>query len=178
MKDIGTTKWIARQEIEKMARDILRQHNLETLPINPVLLANRIGIKVNNAKFSDDSIAAMIAKRGDNIMVLVNQDDPPYRKRFSIAHEIAHHFLHLFEDGEIIDKEADLFRGIGVNDFNNISDKRRQEYQSNMFAAALLMPEDILRSEFKKGLSSDELAIIFGVSNESMAIRLSQLGLI
>jgi Zn-dependent peptidase ImmA (M78 family) len=102
MKDSCTTKWLSRQEIEKKARDILRQHSLATLPINPILLANRIGIKVNNAKFSDDTIAAMIAERGDNIMVLVNQDDPPYRKRFSIAHELTHHFLHLFEDGEFI----------------------------------------------------------------------------
>lgn len=172
------TKWIPRLEIEKMARDILRQHGLETIPINPVLLANRLGITVNNAKFSDDTVAAMIAKRGANIMLLVNNDDPPYRKRFSIAHELGHHFLHLITDGEFIDNEADLFRGLSDQDEPILQDRRSQEIQSNMFAAALLMPEDILRKEFNKGLSNDELAINFGVSKEAMAIRLSQLRLI
>ena len=68
--------WIPRKEIEQKARDILRQHGLKTIPINPVSLANRLGIKVNNAKFSDDSISAMIAKRGENMIVIVSRRGP------------------------------------------------------------------------------------------------------
>jgi Zn-dependent peptidase ImmA (M78 family) len=176
------TAWIPRQEIEQKARDILRQHGLETIPINPVLLANKLGIKVNNAKFSDDSISAMIARRGENILLLVAQDDPPFRKRFSIAHELGHHFLHLLEDGEFIDKEADLFRGLEEEaeeeDLTSLTEKRRQEIQSNIFAAALLMPKDIVLEEYKKGLTTEQMAIRFGVSKEAIAIRLSQLRLI
>jgi Zn-dependent peptidase ImmA (M78 family) len=170
--------WIPRNEIEQKARDVLRQHGLQTVPINPVSLANRLGIKVNNAKFSDDSISAMIAKRGENIMLLVAEQDPPYRKRFSIAHELGHHFLHLIEDGEFIDKEADLFRGIEDENVEKLNEKSWVEVQSNIFAAALLMPKDMLKKEFEKGLSVDELALMFGVSKEAMAIRLSQLELI
>lgn len=177
-KKTGAIQWLSRQEIEQKARDILRQHGLETIPINPVSLANQLGIQVNNAKFNNDTIAAMIAKRGDNLMLLVNQDDPPYRKRFSIAHELGHHFLHLISDGEFVDKESDLFRGVEFEDSKAFLDRDRQEVQANIFAAALLMPEDMVREEFKNVSSVDELAIKFGVSSQAMAIRLTILGLI
>ena len=46
-----------------------------------MVLANREGIKVNNAKFSDDNLVGMIVKRGDDVTMLVNYNDPPFRKR-------------------------------------------------------------------------------------------------
>ena len=49
------------------ARDVRRAHRLETIPVDPVILANRLGIKVYNAKFADDNLVGMIAKRGGNL---------------------------------------------------------------------------------------------------------------
>ena len=94
------------------------------------MLANRLGMKVNNAKFSDDNVVGMIAKRGENLTLLVNQSDPPYRKRFTIAHELGHHFLHLMGDGEFIDGEADLFRMPQVDDVKEVTSDRRLEIQA------------------------------------------------
>ena len=48
---------------------------------------------VNNAKFSDDNLLdALLSECGDKVTLLVNGSDPPYRKRFTIAHELGHHF--------------------------------------------------------------------------------------
>ena len=99
-----------RSEIEQQAKEVLSQHGLYSLPVDPVRLANRIGVKVNNAKFADDAWAALIARRNRTTRIFVEQSDPPYRKRFSIAHELGHHFLHLLDDGEIVDKRTDMFR--------------------------------------------------------------------
>jgi Zn-dependent peptidase ImmA (M78 family) len=109
--------------------------------------------------------------------LLVNHSDPPYRKRFTIAHELGHHFLHLLEDGEFVDGEADLFRQPHDSEETEITPKRRQEIQANMFAAALLMPEDAVRSEWQEMQSIGELARRFNVSETAMGIRLDQLGL-
>src|SRR3954447_5823080 len=158
------TQFLPRDEIEKRANEILRQHGLETVPVDPVVLANRLGIKVFNAKFSDDSLVGMIAKRGADVTLLVNQSDPPARKRFTIAHELGHHFLHLMEDGEFVDGEANLFRqGVPEDDASKMSPERRREIQANMFAAALLMPEDQVRQEWKRHQSIEALARKFNV---------------
>jgi Zn-dependent peptidase ImmA (M78 family) len=174
--ETDTVPFLQRSEIESRARDVLKRHNLTTVPIDPLLLANREGIKVNNAKFSDDNLVGMIAKRGDDVTMLVKYDDPPFRKRFTIAHELGHHFLHLLQGGEYVDKEANLFRQ-QLGDEPEIIPSRRQEIQANMFASSLLMPDDEVRRYWKERPSIEELAKIFKVSNEAMGYRVASLGL-
>ena len=170
-------KRATRSEIERRARDVLSQHGLYSLPVDPVLLANKIGVKVNNAKFADDAWAALIAKRNQVTRVFVEQSDPPYRKRFSIAHELGHHFLHLPEDGEIVDKRADMFREREPIT-GQISDDRIREIQANWFAAALLMPADLTRAEWNRTPSVRHMARLFNVSEEAMGYRLDTLNLL
>ncbi|HVU86441.1 MAG TPA: ImmA/IrrE family metallo-endopeptidase [Pirellulales bacterium] len=173
----ATTPFIAQAEIEKRAADVLRTHGLYSVPVDPVTLANREGIKVHNARFSDESLSGMISKRGDAVTMLVNQSDPPYRKRFTIAHELGHHFLHLLSDGDFVDSTIDLFR---ENDSGADApvDQRRPEIQANQFAAALLMPADLVRQEFNRTQDLLELAKTFNVSEAAMGFRLSRLGLV
>ena len=169
--------YLTREEIEDRAADVLRHHGLEMIPVDPVALAARIGITVHNAKFADDSISGMIAKRGDEVMLLVDRDDSPYRKRFTIAHEIGHHFLHLQGDGEFVDGEANLFRQQHNDPQTDPTDQRRQEIQANLFASALLMPADKVREAWKLTKSVDQLARQFVVSAMAMGYRIDSLGL-
>jgi Zn-dependent peptidase ImmA (M78 family) len=168
--------FLLRAEVEQRARDVLKRHNLTTVPIDPVVLANREGIKVNNAKFSDDNLVGMIVKRGDEVSMLVNQSDPPFRKRFTIAHELGHHFLHLMQDGEYVDKEANLFRQ-QVGEDVEMTPMRRREIQANMFASSLLMPEQEVKRYWNERRSIEALAAIFNVSNAAMGFRITTLGL-
>ena len=168
--------FLTRQQVESRARDVLRRHGLTSIPVDPVILANRLGIAVHNAKFSDETIVGMIAKRGSDLTLLVNQSDPPYRKRFTIAHELGHHFLHLLEDGEFVDSEADLFRQPHEGQ-QEVTPERRREIQANMFAAALLMPEEEVVDHWKTSRSVEQMARVFNVSESAMGIRIDQLGL-
>ena len=169
-------KRLNRTDVEDLVKEILVQHGLFSVPVDPVILANKLGVKVNNAKFVDDSWAAMISKRDDAIRIFVEQSDPPYRKRFSIAHELGHHFLHLPQDGEIVDKRADMFRQRAPAE-EAISPERLREIQANWFAAALLMPADLVRREWELNSNLKKLAIQFNVSEEAMGYRLDSLGL-
>jgi Zn-dependent peptidase ImmA (M78 family) len=163
---------INTSEIESRASQILKEHGLFSLPVDPVSLANNIGIKVNNAVFSDDNLSGLIAKRGSSISILVNKSDPPYRKRFTIAHELGHHFLHLLSDGEFVDKKVDLFRDTEGGD-----QSKKIEVQANQFAAALLMPSELVKSEYKKNNDISDLARKFNVSEDAMGYRLQRLRL-
>jgi Zn-dependent peptidase ImmA (M78 family) len=169
-----TTPPLTRREIEDQATEILRTHGLFSIPVDPVTLANREGIRVNNAKFSDENLSGLVAKRGPNVTILVNQSDVPFRKRFTIAHELGHHFLHLLAaDGDFVDTQVDLFRDAEAGE----SGSRTVEVQANQFAAALLMPEGLVREAFGRTQNLSELARLFNVSEEAMAIRLGRLGL-
>lgn len=168
--------FLTRQEVEKRAADVLREHGLDSIPVDPVVLANRLGMAVYNATFFDENIVGTIVKRGDQITLYINESAPPFRKRFTIAHELGHYFLHLFADGEFVDGEANLFRQ-PQDEQHSLSLRHRQEIQSNLFAAALLMPEESVRSEWKKLRSVDALARKFNVSETAMGLRVGQLGL-
>lgn len=165
-----------RSEVESRAKEVLTQHGLYSVPIDPVLLANQIGVAVYNAKFSADTWAGLISKRNQTTQIFVEQSDPPYRKRFSIAHELGHHFLHLVEDGEIIDSRADMFREKEPSG-ESMSTERIREIQANWFAAALLMPEDLVRMEWRKTPDMRRMAELFNVSEEAMGYRLDALDL-
>lgn len=174
-QETKTAPFLERSEVEKRAKEVREEHNLTTIPIDPVLLANRLGVKVLNAKFWDDNLVGTIEKRGDDMRILVKQSDPPSRKRFTIAHELGHLFLHLADDGEYLDKEANLFR-LRDGDDTTIQN-RSQEIQANMFASSLLMPEEEVRRYWAERPSIRELARIFRVSNAAMGYRVASLGL-
>ena len=108
--------------------------------------------------------------------MLVNQAAGPYRKRFTIAHELAHHVLHLPADGTLVDHEADLFRPF-CDQQGSLSAEQRREAQANQFAVALLMPEQAVRSAWERHRSVAALARRFNVSAEAMGRRIDQLGL-
>ncbi len=166
-----------KAEIEIKAQEILKDHNLLQLPIDPLKVAHALNIKVMNAKFSGPGIAGALSKRGDYVSILVDYDDRPARKRFSIAHEIGHYILHVkaADDYEIVDNE-DNFRTT-INDLESWDNERRMEWEANVFAAALLMSEELVRKEWNSEKDLKMLAWKFQVSESAMAIRLSSLNL-
>lgn len=168
---------LTRKEIETRAQQVLQSANAAALPIDPISLANAAGIKVHTAEFSDSYLSGMISKRGPETVILVKQTDPDSRKRFTIAHELGHHFLHLTdkEDGAFVDNTINLFRE-QFHDHSPEAD-RKQETEANRFAAALLMPEALMRREFAQNPDIDYLAWKFGVSEQAMGYRIAELGL-
>lgn len=172
------TDMLTRQDIESRAQEVLQLTGSSNLPIDPVTLANAAGIKVHTAEFSNGNLSGMISKRGPESVILVKQTDPNTRKRFTIAHELGHHFLHLTdqEDGAFVDDTINLFRE-QFQDHDHPAVNRQQETEANRFAAALLMPEPLMRREFALHPDIDYLAWKFGVSEQAMGYRIAELGL-
>ncbi len=169
--------WVARrEEIEEAARKVLRDHGLMNVVVDPVKLAHALGARVFNAKFGEGHVQGLVARRQGTTQVYVETDDPPYRKRFTIAHEIGHLVLHLGPgDGEIVDT-ADAFRTETDPDAAWTAERRR-EWEANVFAAALLMEADLVRTKWMEIQSLEGMAEWFQVSRQAMALRLGFLGL-
>ena len=119
------------------------------------------------------NVSGFIKRVGNNVYIGIESDEAPFRKRFTLAHELGHYILHPQKgDFEEIDfREKIDFTGQGKYS----TDPREQE--ANAFAAELLMPEEQVREYFNIYHFHEILAYIFGVSYEAMKNRLDNLGL-
>lgn len=102
--------------------------------------------------------------------VVLKADEPPLRRRFTLAHEVGHWVCQVREGNEapVYCRAADIAP----------TADRALEREANVFAAELLMPEPALREEFARAASAAELATWFGVSEEAMGWRLYNVGLV
>jgi len=136
----------------------------KSLPVNIVSLCNSFGIRVYEVESWAEN-SGMIKKNsdGDSYSIYVNATHSKARRRFTIAHELAHWILHrdIIGDGILDDG---LYRS-GL--------PTPVEVEANRFAADILMPKLQVNEEWQKPDCDLEcMASIFGVSRQAMAIRL------
>lgn len=136
----------------------------ESCPIKVVALARELGIRVKRTSQWDDSICGAIFKDSDGrFTIWTNAKHHENRRRFTVAHELAHFVLHRDAIGDGIEDDA-LFRS---------SLGGLIERQANAYAAELLMPMKQVQNCIKEGASSiEQLAACMRVSKTAMSIRL------
>lgn len=141
----------------------------EKIPVDVRRIARRLGIEVQDVELSPHISGKLVRKDG-GFKILVNAAHSNNRRRFTIAHEIAHFVLHseLFEH-EIVDNE--MYRSEQVSN--------AYETQANNYAAELLMPKNLiyrraleLRASHKDNQILEIMAREFQVSRDAMRIRL------
>lgn len=140
---------------------------MQDIPVDVRALGAALGLKIIASNLDDD-VSGKIERdwRGDFI-ITVNLNHSETRKRFTIAHEIAHYVLHR-------DKISD-----GIVDDGLYRDKRLSsavERQANRYAAEILMPwpKVIDDPDFFSG-NTVSLANRFGVSPAVAEIRVKEL---
>ncbi len=160
-----------KNEIESSTQDLLKgaYSSLDSLtpPINLGPILKQFGLTVKYAVFSDPTISGAYDK--EEKIIYVSNDDTYTRKLFTIAHELGHFILHKDKNREIFYRQ-DMAR-LGLEDLED-------EQQANWFAAALLMPEKLVKKYWDLTKNIDELATIFGTSPAATYFRLKNLHLI
>jgi len=157
-----------RAPLDTMA--VIAEHQ-RSAPVDLVAITHALGISVHTAPLGN-GISGMLkrdAVRGgpSGFEIVLNSHEPPNRRQFTLAHEIAHFVLHrhLIESGLTDNK---LYRS-GLPE--------PEEVQANRLAAEILMPAKLIRDYHEDGLTTRHLAEIFSVSEAAMRIRLDALGL-
>jgi len=113
--------------------------------------------------------------------IFIEKNDIPTRKRFTMAHELGHYFLHgekIKESYKAFVDTPNTYTLFKKNDIDVDECDKPMEAEANFFAAELLMPEDVVKEAYKKVKNPEILSEIFMVSLQSMKYRLSNLGLI
>jgi Zn-dependent peptidase ImmA (M78 family) len=169
-----------RSELETSARDLLRRTASYRIPVPIHEVADGLGLQVEAASLGNGVSGVLVVENGRGT-IGYNSDDPLVRQRFTVAHEIAHFVLHQTEAQLFIDRH---FRAVYRRDLGSTSGEDPREVQANRFAAALLMPEELVLAEVN-GVDFDlgdeqalkTLAESFQVSAQAMSLRLANLGI-
>jgi IrrE N-terminal-like domain len=139
-------------------------------PVDPVLIALRLGVDVRQAPLSPNVSGALVKKLGQDPAILLNAHDHANRQRFTCAHELGHFVSRADapDEYEYVDLRDTVFASSGVD---------QDEIFANQFAANLLMPKrEVIRLK-NEGYTSTQMALYFGVSQDAMHFRLKNLNL-
>jgi Zn-dependent peptidase ImmA (M78 family) len=148
------------------------------LPVDRV--ARQLGAEIVFERLGADVSGLLIREEG-RLIIGVNERHPEPRQRFTIAHEIGHLVLHRGRP-LVVDPVR-----INLRDSRSSLATDLEEIEANSFAAELLMPRSLVLRHFRSmadtGATSldrvtRDLAIGFGVSEQAMEYRLSNLGLL
>lgn len=157
-----------RKEAERAAEVVIAQSWDSTqIPINPVEIAKRMGLRVYEAQLPGNVSGLLKKAEGGDPEIYLDIDDGVTRRRFTCAHELGH-FVRRSGQSQIA--FVDRRDGVSAEGTN------REEIFANQFAAALLMPLAAIQTLTKSGFTAREMARHLNVSSESMNFRLQNLG--
>ena len=157
------------------ASDLLEKYPaVATLPVDLDVICKGENITVFTMDLSElekkhkRTIAGILLVKGQDKKIVVNKNDVPERQRFTVAHELGHYFLH-FDKNSSEEHMLISFRG----------ERNKKEYDADMFAAELLMPEKLIRARYKELTVPyvSTLARQFNVSAPAMSYRLDTLNM-
>lgn len=161
-----------RREINDVAERVragLRM--VGTIPFDPELAVERLGGSFTTTCARDD-VDAMIKKCGNgSFEVFVASEGA--RRRFSIAHEIGHLFLHMgYLTDEAKWRSIDEYIDAPLYRYGH----SEEEFEAHEFAGALLMPRELFVTAIRENskdrrVSLGPVAERFGVSIEAAKVR-------
>ena len=174
----------SRRQIEQIVAQILVKHRIQNAPIPVEAIAVAENLPVIESSFGSDVSGALIRSNGFT-GIAVNGSQHPNRKRFTVAHELAHHALAHVGEHDHIDWKFTILRRDGKS--SEASDDR--EMEANFFAASLLMPKEFLKKDLllrigtngEADLQSEDILTLakrYQVSETAMKYRLMNLGFI
>lgn len=162
----------------KRPEELLAEYNIPLVPpIDLTLLLQNIGMSAIETDFSEierknnleyNSILGATISKGENIGIFYRKLDTTNRQKFTIAHELAHCCLH-----------TDDLKNNHIEFRSNDIPRSGKEFDANVFAGKLLVPEETLIKIYNDLLlpSLSSLMEIFQVSSNVIAARLDYLNL-
>ena len=170
-----------KNKIEEMAQNLLKDfwstHNATYAYVDIVSLARSVGFQVgesNKLPATDNGFIA-ISKNKKELLIGVNYYRTWEEKRFIIAHELAHYFLHY--------RDSELTGPLFVRHSVQKKGKNQVENDADYFAACILMPRDEFQHEYNKMLHNGhtyesivkKLQEIFKTPQESVERRIKEI---
>lgn len=159
---------------ELQASEVLKKHKLTSLPIDPFSIAAKHEIECFKSDSQDLGISGCLMKVGDSFGIHYNAKiSNEGFQRFTVAHELGHYFIPghidgLFAEGKNVHHSKAGYRS-----------EELHEREADEFAASLLMPKELFKSECDRqgdGLEAIvALSSLCGTSLTATALRYAKL---
>lgn len=131
-----------REEIQHQAKIFCKENNITKYPVDIIAICEQQGITVFEEYLSPQVSGFLmvnnneIEKYGVQKVIVVNLSDSAKRRRFTIAHELAHFLLHK-------KKEENIYA------HRDAGQRNEMEREADEFASCVLMPEDLVKEELQ-----------------------------
>lgn len=155
---------LSNAAIAKYAEQVGQHYDIydETGQADLETLREKLGGRL---EYSDRPESSLVLEPG-HFVVYLPQSTSMRRDRFTLAHELGHYFLHY------------LYPGLKGSKAFGRGARNRAETEANVFASALLMPEQQFRAAYSRYGGEDWLvAAAFDVSPAAADVRAQVLGL-
>ena len=151
------------------AEKVVKEQAITKLPVNPIALAQDLGIKVVAKPASAQGVSGILLRNGNAFgIAYATHIDSIGFQNFSVAHELGHYFL----PGHV---DAVLSNGIDHESRAGFASGDRYEMEADHFAATLLMPRKLFNEAMRTagdGLEAiEKLATQCRTSLTATAIR-------
>ena len=132
-----------------------------------ILTSNSIKIRpFPFEKTARRSISGMIIKDNYETTLTYNSNMNEKRKNFTVSHELIHAMYHLNSENKVFTDTKDTL-------CYSLADLL-PEFQANIGASSILLPEPVLINELKKGTSPYFISNRYGISERAIFMRLLQ----
>lgn len=130
----------------------------------PECIVKEMGILIVSAPFKKQKGAYKVIERQP--IIFINDHLPPIIREIVFGHELGHHLLH---------REEAIQAG-GFQEFN-LFDMRenRMEYEANLFAAQLMLPDDEIKELIYRGFDIQQIAKAMRSDINLVAIKVAEL---
>lgn len=180
-------KKLVREVVEEL-HDQLREQGAFKAPIPVEKIAKAMNVKVTYVDTEDPDLSGFFYRdpHTGKAVIGINASHYRTRQRFTLAHELGHLMIHSFEDLHYDRKGSG---GIRNRDALSSTGENREEMEANLFAAELLMPEELIFDKLEETQTDDifgknidsvvrTMAKEFQVSSQALNIRMNQLGIV
>ena len=169
---------VRRKRVESEAAELLQQMGITTPPVPVEAIARELGLEVRFEPLDSD-LSGFLYRTGQRTLIGVNSHHAAVRQRVTIAHEIGHFRLH---DHQSLHVDRTVFARLRGDLAAQGTDP--EEIEANLFASALLLPQELVQQDLQHAQEIDildegfvaGLARRYEVSAQAMLLRLSKLG--
>jgi Zn-dependent peptidase ImmA (M78 family) len=169
--------------IRRIVEELLDKHQIKEPPVDVEKICETHGLSV--VRKNVESISGFIIRNDGKAVIGVNSSNPIVRQRFTIAHELGHFLIHPPGTDDV---HIDSGFEVRFRDELSSQGTDKSEQEANFFAAELLMPQKFLEADLGSigkidlidggELFTESLARKYGVSSQSLLIRLTNLGVL
>ena len=145
-------------KIIKKARNYVRTYGTR----DPECLARELGVRIHDADFIKLKGVYKVILR--NPFIFIKKDLDPVTRKIVLLHELGHHALHR--------KEAQIFQEFSLFTDMTVS---RMEYEANLFAAEISLPDDEILEYIYQGNDAAFIAAAMESDVNLVALKVADL---